>query len=74
MEIYNPKDFDPFEPSEKGSKVLWTYPSNGAMGIWYFTFDKVHLYNFWSEYPYALTKEQKELFDKENPYKSTWRR
>lgn len=33
--------------------------------IW-FTFDKEHFFNL-KEYPKCLTKEQKEIFDRENP-------
>ena len=25
-------------------------------------------YNLWTDYPHNFTKEEKELFDKENPY------
>jgi hypothetical protein len=33
-----------------------------------FTFDKIKLYNMFSDYPYKLSPEEKEIFDKENPY------
>ena len=33
-----------------------------------FTFDGKKIYNLFRDYPYNLTKEEKELFDKENPY------
>lgn len=33
-----------------------------------FTFDGVKVYNLFRDYPWALTKEEKEIFDRENPY------
>ena len=33
-----------------------------------FSFDKKTIFNLFADYPYKLTKEQKEIFDKENPY------
>lgn len=34
------------------------------------SFDKKNIFNLWIDYPHKLTKEQKEIFDKENPF---WR-
>lgn len=33
-----------------------------------FTFDGVKVFNLFRDYPYALTAEEKKLFDAENPY------
>lgn len=33
-----------------------------------FTFDGTKIYNLFKDYPYNLSKEEKELFDAENPY------
>ena len=33
-----------------------------------FRFYKKNIYNLWTDYPHNFTKEEKELFDKENPY------
>ena len=33
-----------------------------------FDFDKVKIYNLFADYPHNLTPEEKEIFDKENPY------
>ena len=46
--------------------VIW-WLNVDAPGIWEFTFDKKHIYNMFSDYPWKLTPEQKEIFDRENP-------
>ena len=33
-----------------------------------FTFDGKQVFNLFQDYPYKLTKEQKAIFDAENPY------
>ena len=40
----------------------------GQRGPLWFSFDKETIFNLWQDYPWKLTKEQKEIFDKENPY------
>lgn len=37
-------------------------------GTHLFSFDKEKVFNLFRDYPHELTKEQKELFDKENPF------
>lgn len=37
-------------------------------GEFLFTFDGKQIFNLFRDYPYALTPEQKRLFDSENPY------
>lgn len=39
-------------------------------GEFLFTFDKKKIYNLFADYPHKLTANEKEIFDKENPY---WR-
>lgn len=39
-----------------------------TIGEHLFTFDKKKIYNLFEDYPYKLTKEEKEIFDKENPF------
>lgn len=36
-------------------------------GRFLFSFDKKTVFNFWEDYPQKLTKEQIEIFKKENP-------
>lgn len=39
-----------------------------TIGEMLFTFDDKQIFNLFRDYPYALTKEQKEVFDAQNPY------
>lgn len=40
----------------------------GKIGVWEFTFDGKKVYNMFADYPHNLTPEEKEIFDKEEPY------
>ena len=37
-------------------------------GVWLFSFDKETIFNLFADYPWKLTPEQKEIFDRENPF------
>lgn len=39
-----------------------------VMGELLFSFDMKRIYNLWIDYPHNFTKDEKEIFDKENPY------
>lgn len=52
----NPKD-----------KIYWV-DNVGVIGEFLFTFDKKKIYNLFSDYPQKLSNEEKQIFDKENPY------
>lgn len=56
-----------FYKNKRGDKIWWIDTSE-TIGEWLFTFDKKVIFNMFSDYPYKLTQEQKEIFDKENPY------
>lgn len=47
-------------------KVWWA--TTDLVGPVFFSFDKKKVYSLWSDYPNKLTKEEREIFDKENPY------
>lgn len=49
-------------------KIWWLDNSDEIVGEWIFSFDKNKRFNMFADYPKKLTKEQKEIFDKENPY------
>lgn len=51
----NPKD-----------KVWWQTPKN--VGEHIFSFDQKVTFNLFSDYPWKMSKEQVEIFDKENPF------
>jgi hypothetical protein len=53
--------------NEDTDKIWWLDNSDEVKGEWIFSFDKVKEYNMFRDYPHALTAEEKELFDKENP-------
>lgn len=47
--------------------IWWVDNSSEVKGEWIFTFDKKTHFNMFSDYPHKLTKEQKKIFDEENP-------
>ena len=55
-----------FYKRNKKDKIWWIDEID-CYGPILFSFDKKEIFNFWPDYPDKLTKEQKELFDKENP-------
>ena len=48
--------------------IWWLDNTDEKVGEWIFSFDKKKTFNMFADYPHNLTKEQKEIFDKENPY------
>lgn len=56
---------------KKTDKIWWT-SEIGTKGAKYFSFDKKKWYSLYADYPRNLTKEQKEIFDKENPFWAEW--
>ena len=47
---------------------IWWIDDLDSVELFLFSFDRKTIFNLFSDYPYKLTKAQKELFDKENPY------
>lgn len=57
------------EMSDNKEKNYVTWIENSdSVGEMLFTFDGEKTFNLFRDYPYALTKEEKEIFDLENPY------
>lgn len=52
---------------EPWQKVWWMEVLN-EKGLFLFSFDKEKVYNLFEDYPEKLTPEEKEIFDRENPY------
>ena len=48
--------------------IWWVDNGDEAKGEWLFSFDKKTVFNMFADYPHNLTPEQKEIFDKENPF------
>lgn len=53
---------------ENETDNIWWVDSYDTVGEHLFTFDKVKIYNLFADYPHNLTPEEKEIFDRENPY------
>lgn len=58
-----------FSKNRKTDVIFWV-DNCIYIGQHLFTFNKRKIYNLFRDYPYNLTAEQKEIFDRENPY---WR-
>lgn len=50
------------------SDTIWWVDNLDAVGERLFTFDGIKVYNLFADYPHKLTKEERAIFDKENPY------
>lgn len=53
---------------KKETDLIWWVDNSDTVGEWLFSFDKRIIFNMFADYPYKLSAEQKEIFDKENPY------
>lgn len=53
---------------KNNSDEIWWVDNKDRVGEHLFTFDKKTIFNLFKDYPYKLTNEEKEMFDKENPY------
>lgn len=59
---------DKWYKNRPNDKIWWLDNANESVGEWIFSFDKVHTFNMFADYPHKLTPEQKKIFDRENPY------
>ena len=56
-----------FYKKNKNDKIWWI-DNIDTIGEFLFSFDKKTIFNLFANYPHNLTAEQKEIFDKENPF------
>jgi len=56
-----------FYKKEPKDKIFWVNNPE-TIGEHLFSFDKKTVFNMFQDYPDKLTVEQKEIFDKENPF------
>lgn len=59
---------DNWYKNEPTDKIWWLDNSDEKVGEWIFSFDKKTTYNMFADYPHKLAPDQKEIFDRENPY------
>ena len=67
MTIDGRKYFEPNKERET-DKIFWLVSSEETIGEQLFSFDLKKVYNLFSDYPHKLSKDEKEIFDKENPF------
>lgn len=60
----NKENFYKNNPDDK----IWWIDNPDTIGEWLFSFDKKKIFNMFEDYPWKLSKEEKAIFDKENPY------
>lgn len=56
-----------FYKNKKTDRIFWVNNLGEQIGVFEFTFDKEKIYNLFQDYPHALTPDEVEIFDKENP-------
>lgn len=56
-----------FDEEDRTCQVKWLRDPS-QKGAFLFTFDGKKVFNLFRDYPFALTEEQKAVFDSENPY------
>ena len=55
--------------SDKNNTIKFEWiDDQEQIGEMNFTFDGKKIFNLFRDYPYALTKKEKQIFDEANPY------
>lgn len=55
------------EKNNDGDSIYWTSEID-KLDSFLFSFDKETIYDLYEDYPQNLTKAQREIFDRENPF------
>nr|DAW73683.1 MAG TPA: hypothetical protein [Caudoviricetes sp.] len=63
----NLEGYSDFYKEDKKNRVWWIDKLD-VVGEHLFSFDKKKIYNIFLDYPHNLTKEEKEIFDEDEPY------
>ena len=53
---------------ENENDRIWWVDDTETTGEWLFSFDKEKIYNMFADFPDKLTKEEVQIFIKEQPY------
>lgn len=53
---------------ENENDLVWWKDTPDDIGVRIFSFDKKKEYNLYGDYPDKLTEEEREIFEKENPW------
>lgn len=67
--ICNEPGFEDFhkDKENRNNKIWWT-SKIGVIGELNISFDRKIIYNLFEDYPYNMTQEEIEIFEKEEPY------
>jgi hypothetical protein len=60
-------EFPNFYKNDPDDTIFWV-DAPQVIGEFRFSFDKKKIYNLFADYPHNLTKDEKVIFDRENPY------
>lgn len=60
-------EYSDFYKNDPKSRVFWIDHID-VIGEFLFSFDRKKVYNLFSDYPQALSPDEKDLFDHDQPY------
>ena len=54
--------------NEESDTIWWLDNGQEEIGMFVFSFDRKKAYNLYKDYPHNLSREEKKIFDAENPF------